>query len=79
MSIHSSIRELSLHGKDEGWKQEREMDTNSGSKYSSKIRREVKKVLSTNSYKIAITHVAYKMITIIWHMLVNKKLCDERK
>ena len=33
MSIHSSIRKLSLHGKDEVWKQEGKMDTNSGSKH----------------------------------------------
>lgn len=26
-----------------------------------------------------ITHVANKMITIIWHMVVNEKLYNERK
>ena len=30
-------------------------------------------------HHIAITHVANKMVTIIWHMLVNKKLYNERK
>ena len=35
-SIHQSGN--SLHRKDEGWKQEGKMDTNSGSKHSSKKR-----------------------------------------
>ncbi len=39
VSIDTPIRKFSLHGKDEGWKQEGKMDTNSGSKHSSKKRR----------------------------------------
>src|SRR5262249_33418166 len=82
MSIHSSIRELSLHGKYEGWKQEGKMDSNSGSKYSRKddrLRKFYLRIAKRHGHNIAITHVANKMLTIIWHMLVNKRLYNERK
>ncbi|MBV9179037.1 MAG: transposase [Nitrososphaeraceae archaeon] len=39
MSIDSSIREFPIHGKNERWEQKDKVDTNSGSKYSSKERR----------------------------------------
>jgi len=59
------------------------MDTNPGIKYSGKkddrLRRFYLLIAKRHDHQIAITHVANKMITIIWHMLVNKKLYNERK
>ena len=37
------------------------------------------RIAKRHGHNIAITHVANKMVTIIWHMLVNKKLYNERK
>ena len=83
MSINTPIRKLSLHGKDERWKQEGKMDINSGSKLAARkddrLRKFYLRIAKRHGHHIAITHVANKMITIIWHMLVNKKLYNERK
>jgi len=37
------------------------------------------RIAKRHGHNIAITHVANKMLTIIWYMLVNKKLYNERK
>ena len=74
MVSHRSGRSLYM-GKVGGCKQEYKMDINSGSKHSSKEK--TWSYSNTYGHHIAITHVANKMITIIWYMLVNKKLYNE--
>jgi transposase len=83
MSIHSSIRKLSLHGKDEVWNQELRwiliQAANTAARKDDRLRKFYLRIAKRHGHNIAITYVANKMVTIIWHMLVNKKLYNERK
>ena len=51
------------------------MDTNSGSKHSTRkderLRKFYLRIAKRHGHHIAITHVANKMITIIWYMLAR--------
>src|SRR5262249_1824948 len=44
-----------------------------------RLRKFYLRIAKRHGNHIGITNVANKMITIIWHMLVNKKLYNERK
>jgi transposase len=52
---------------------------NTAARKDDRLRRFYLRVAKRHGHQIAITHVANKMITIIWHLLVNKKLYNERK
>jgi hypothetical protein len=52
---------------------------NTAARADDRLRRFYLRIAKRHGHHIAITHVANKMITIIWHMLVNKKLYNERK
>ena len=52
---------------------------NTAARKDDRLRRFYLRIAKRHGHHIAITHVANKMITIIWHMLVNKKLYNERK
>ena len=69
MSINTPIRKFSLHVKDERWKQEGKMDTNSGSKHRARkddrLRRFYLRIAKRHGHHIAITHVANKISPFI--------------
>ena len=52
---------------------------NTAARKDDRLRKFYLRIAKRHGHHIAITHVANKMITIIWHMLVNKKLYNERK
>lgn len=52
---------------------------NTAARTDDRMRRFYLKVVKRHGHNIAITHVANKMMTIIWHMLVFKKLYQQRK
>ncbi|MFY9872711.1 MAG: hypothetical protein WAK17_23630 [Candidatus Nitrosopolaris sp.] len=51
---------------------------NTAARKDDRLRRFYLRIAKRHGHHIAITHVANKMITIIWHMLVNK-MYNERK
>ena len=52
---------------------------NTASRTDDRLRKFYLRIAKRHGYHIAITHVANKMCTIIWHMLKYKKLYNERK
>jgi transposase len=52
---------------------------NTESRTDDRLRKIYLRLVKRHSHHIAITHVANKMYTIIWHMLTHKKLYNERK
>ena len=52
---------------------------NTAARKDDRLRRFYLRIAKRHGHRIPITHVANKMITIIWHLLVNKKLYNERK
>jgi len=52
---------------------------NTAARKHDRLRRFYQRIAKRHGQRIAITHVANKMITIIWHMLLNKKLYNQRK
>jgi transposase len=52
---------------------------NTASRTDDRLRRLYLRLVKRHSHHIAITHVANKMMTIIWYMLTHKKLYNERK
>jgi transposase len=85
--VHSQyiIWKLSLHGKDERWRQKDKIRwilieaANTASRTDERLRKFYLRLVKRHSHHIATTHVANKMCTIIWHMLSHKKLYNERK
>jgi hypothetical protein len=51
---------------------------NTAARKDDRLRKFYLRIAKRHGHHIAITHVANKMITIIWHMLVNK-MYNERK
>ena len=54
-------------------------EANTAARKDERLRKFYLRIAKRHGHHIAITHVANKMITIIWHMLVNRKLYNERK
>jgi transposase len=52
---------------------------NTAARKDDRLRKFYLRIAKRHGHHIAITHVANKMLTIIWHMFVNKKLYNERK
>ena len=52
---------------------------NTASRTDDRLRKFYLRVAKRHGHHIAITHVANKICTIIWHMLTHKKLYNERK
>ena len=52
---------------------------NTAARKDDRLRRFYLRIAKRHGHHIAITHVPNKMITIIWHMLVTRKLYNERK
>jgi transposase len=52
---------------------------NTAARKDDRLRKFYLRIAKRHGHNIAVTHVANKMVTIIWHMLVNKKLYNERK
>ena len=52
---------------------------NTAARADDRLRKFYLRIAKRHGHHVAITHVANKMLTIIWHMLVNKKLYNERK
>ena len=52
---------------------------NTASRTDDRLRKFYLRMVKRHSHHIAITHVANKMMTIIWYMLTHKKLYNERK
>jgi transposase len=52
---------------------------NTAARKDDRLRKFYLRIAQRHGHNIAITHVANKMLTIIWHMLVNKKPYNERK
>ena len=68
----------------EGWKQKNTMDIDPGGKNTAvrtddRMRRYYTKIAKRHGHSIAITHVANKMIRIMWYMLKNKKTYNDGK
>jgi hypothetical protein len=51
---------------------------NTAARKDDRLRKFYLRIAQRHGLHIAITHVANKMMTIIWHMLVSKKLYNER-
>ena len=52
---------------------------NTASRTDGRLRKFYLRLAKRHGHHIAITHVANKMCTIVWHMLTYKKLYNERK
>ena len=52
---------------------------NTAARADDRLRKFYLRTSKRHGHHVAITHVANKMLTIIWHMLVNKRLYNERK
>jgi transposase len=52
---------------------------NTAARKDDRLRKFYLRIAKRHGHHIAITHVANKMLTIIRHMFVNKKLYNERK
>ena len=84
MSNFASVWQLVIYGKYEGWKQKNTMDIDPGGKNTAvrtddRMRRYYTKIAKRHGHSIAITHVANKMIRIMWYMLKNKKTYNDGK
>ena len=81
-SIHQSGNSLYMGRMKDGNKKVRWIliqAANTAARKDDRLRKFYLRIAKRHGHHIAITHVANKMITIIWHMLVNKKLYNERK
>jgi len=52
---------------------------NTASRTDGRLRKFYLRFAKRHGYHIAVTHVANKMCTIMWHLLTYKKLYNERK
>ena len=52
---------------------------NTASRTDERMKKYYKKIAKIHEHQVAITHVANKMIRIIWSMLTYKRLYNERK
>jgi len=81
-SIHQSGNSLYMGRMKDGNKKIRWIliqAANTAARKDYRLRKFYLRIAKRHGHHVAITHVANKMITIIWHMLVNKKLYNERK
>ena len=79
-SIHQSGNSLYMGKMKDGNKKVRWIliqAANTAARKDDRLRRFYLRIAKRHGHHIAITHVANQMITIIWHMLVNKKLYNE--
>jgi transposase len=76
-SIHQSGNSLYMGRMKDGNKKVRWIliqAANTAARKDDRLRRFYLRIAKRHGHNIAITHVANKMLTIIWYMLVNKKL-----
>ena len=52
---------------------------NTAARKDDRLKKFYQRIAKRHGHHVAITHVANKMITIMWHMFTNKKLYNERK
>ena len=81
-SIHQSGNSLYMGRMKDGNKKVRWIliqAANTAARKDDRLKKFYLRIAKRQGHHIAITHVANKMCTIIWHMLVNKKLYNERK
>jgi transposase len=81
-SIHQSGNSLYMGRMKDGNKKIRWIliqAANTAARKDDRLRRFYLRIAKRHGHHIAITHVTNKMITIIWHMFVNKKLYNELK
>lgn len=81
-SVHQSGNSLYMGRMKDGNKKVRWIlieAANTASRTDDRLRKFYLRIAKRHGYHTAITHVANKMCTIIWHMLKYKKLYNERK
>ena len=86
VSNSTSIWYVDVHGQNEKrWKQKDKLDYDSSSKYriknrhNDRLKKYYMKIAKKHGHHVAITHVANKMVRILWSMLTYKQLYNERK
>lgn len=81
-SIHQSGNSLYMGRMKDGNKKIRWIliqAANTAARKDDRLKKFYQRIAKRHGHHIAITHVANKMITVMWHMLTNKKLYNERK
>ncbi len=81
-SVHQSGNSLYMGKMKDGNKKIRWVLTqaaNTAFRTDDRLRKFYLRIAKRHGHKVAITHVASKMCTIIWYMLTYKKLYNERK
>jgi transposase len=81
-SIHQSGNSLYMGRMKDGNKKIRWIliqAANTAARKDERLRRFYLRIAKRHGHHIAVTHVANKMTTIIWHMLTYKRLYNDRK